>query len=178
MSALTVELSRIPLTGLAVRLRGEPEQLFPDGDAEFVVVRPCVLEGELTKIEERVVFRGKLSTLLQMTCSRCLERFRFPLQLAIREVIFLPTGQEEGTQRGFLSEEGALDIYYYQENRIDFRDLMHDQICLGIPLKPLCAETCQGLCTHCGQNLNQGRCECKEEYSDPRFAILKKLQRS
>ncbi len=179
MGTLLIDLLRIPETGLAVRLSGEPEQLFPEGDREFTVLTPSLLMGELIKLEEQVIFRGELSTELEMTCSRCLEAFHISLHLSVGEILFLPwTAEQEKEVTESVSEEGALDIYYYRENRLDFCDLMHDQICLAIPLKPLCKESCQGLCVHCGQNLNLAQCTCKEEQRDPRFEILKKLQRS
>jgi DUF177 domain-containing protein len=41
-----------------------------------------------------------------------------------------------------------------------------EQIQLGIPLKPLCRESCRGLCPHCGEERNSSKCECPEELPD------------
>ncbi|RMF84894.1 MAG: DUF177 domain-containing protein [Nitrospinota bacterium] len=178
MHPFSIELSRISARGLSLELQGSPEQLFAEEEREFVILTPVVLTGEVTKLEEQVFFRGVVSTLLEMVCSRCLETFRLPLELAI-EGLFLPAPSHWDPAADFFrADEGAVDTYYYREGRIDFGELIHDQICLALPLKPLCRETCQGLCPHCGQNWNEGRCECREEYIDPRFEILKKLQQS
>jgi uncharacterized protein len=42
-------------------------------------------------------------------------------------------------------------------------------------MKPLCDSECRGLCPVCGTNLNRGTCECKRDWDDPRFAVLKTL---
>jgi uncharacterized protein len=47
-----------------------------------------------------------------------------------------------------------------------------------MPMKPLCKEDCAGLCTVCGKDLNQGKCVCTQEETDPRWAELLKLKNS
>ena len=38
--------------------------------------------------------------------------------------------------------------------------------------KILCDEDCKGICKKCGQNLNDGACECDDFVPDIRFANL------
>jgi uncharacterized protein len=45
-------------------------------------------------------------------------------------------------------------------------------------MKPLCREDCAGLCASCGEDLNLGKCDCKQEEMDPRWAELLKLKKS
>jgi uncharacterized protein len=53
---------------------------------------------------------------------------------------------------------------------------MQEQFYLSLPMKPLCAEDCKGLCPVCGTNLNRGTCQCQRSWDDPRFAALKNLR--
>ena len=46
---------------------------------------------------------------------------------------------------------------------------------LALPTKHLCREDCRGLCPHCGKNLNEGLCGCREDKVDPRLAVLAQL---
>jgi uncharacterized protein len=52
---------------------------------------------------------------------------------------------------------------------------VREQFYLAAPMKPLCDAACQGLCPACGTNLNRGTCECRRDWVDPRFAVLKTL---
>jgi uncharacterized protein len=44
---------------------------------------------------------------------------------------------------------------------------------LSLPSSPVCRPDCKGLCPHCGQDLNEGSCDCHTEAVDPRWAALK-----
>ncbi|MBR2488852.1 MAG: DUF177 domain-containing protein, partial [Clostridia bacterium] len=44
-----------------------------------------------------------------------------------------------------------------------------------LPMKHLCSEKCKGICSKCGKNLNDGKCECPEKEIDPRLQILADL---
>jgi uncharacterized protein len=52
-------------------------------------------------------------------------------------------------------------------------EIIVDNIILSLPIKTLCSETCKGLCPICGQNLNEGDCDCEIENIDPRLQKLK-----
>jgi uncharacterized protein len=70
-------------------------------------------------------------------------------------------------------EEDDLTTAYYTDNLIELGQLMAEQFHLALPMKPLCSETCRGLCPQCGTNLNASSCECRKTWEDPRLAVLK-----
>jgi uncharacterized protein len=80
---------------------------------------------------------------------------------------------EEKPEREIEPEEFALA--YYKDNVIDLGALMQEQFYLAVPMKPLCQPDCRGLCALCGKNLNQGSCECRASWEDPRLAVLRSL---
>ena len=53
---------------------------------------------------------------------------------------------------------------------------MREQFYLALPMKPLCRESCRGLCPECGTNLNTGTCSCVREWTDPRLDGLRALR--
>ena len=55
-----------------------------------------------------------------------------------------------------------LELAYYEEDTIDLDRVIFEQIMLQMPIKPLCTETCKGLCPHCGINLNVASCRCRD----------------
>ena len=68
------------------------------------------------------------------------------------------------------------------EGKIGLEEIAEEQLYLNLPLKPICRESCKGLCPTCGTNRNLGACTCATEDVDPRLAPLltfkRKLQSS
>jgi uncharacterized protein len=62
-----------------------------------------------------------------------------------------------------------------EDMQLDVEELMNDDIVLWVPTKFLCKKDCKGLCDQCGQNLNEGSCQCKATKGDPRLAVLESL---
>lgn len=60
----------------------------------------------------------------------------------------------------------------------DVQGYLWQQFVLALPVKPLCAPGCLGLCPQCGADRNLAPCQCREEEGDPRLAILRTLKRS
>jgi uncharacterized protein len=71
--------------------------------------------------------------------------------------------------------EDDLTTAFYREGTLDVIDLLREQFQLALPMKPLCAEACRGLCPDCGANLNLARCDCTPKWEDLRLAPLKGL---
>jgi uncharacterized protein len=67
-------------------------------------------------------------------------------------------------------------VDYYTGEVVNLENILREQVLLTLPLKPLCSETCQGICPRCGADLNRETCQCSEEESDSPFAILKNIK--
>jgi uncharacterized protein len=113
-------------------------------------------------------------TELELSCSRCLEPYRFPIDASFDQR-YLPSS-EASTDVEREIEENDLETSYYHEDQIDLNELMREQFYLALPMKPLCLEGCKGLCAQCGTNLNTSTCECAPVWEDPRLAALKALK--
>jgi uncharacterized protein len=97
---------------------------------------------------------GKLQTPATLRCSRCLKTLR--KLLAVREFVF----HQELTGEDF----------------VDLTDNIREDIILELPQRALCQDDCQGLCPHCGQNLNEGTCQCEKSHGDMRWHALDQLK--
>ena len=120
---------------------------------------------------------GKLRTTAGLSCSRCLVDFESALasHFHVTYTRELPDGEAAaGEERELRAEEMGLASFDGEE--IDFRDMLQEQIILAIPMQPICRDDCQGLCPHCGTDLNRGHCDCRQENVDPRLAVLKNLK--
>jgi len=95
-------------------------------------------------------------------CVRCLGLARGRLHVEVRE-LFDPDSDNEET-------------YPLGGDQVDLEPLVRDAVLLELPLAPLCADDCQGLCPVCGVNRNQTSCTCAAEARDPRWSALDELK--
>jgi uncharacterized protein len=154
--------------------RVEPPTAF-EVDEAFRIVAPVDLRLDLYKDRAKIRLAGTLHTTIELDCSRCLEGFTLPVEAAF-DVQYRPATEIPGEADREVGEQD-LDTAFYQNGVIDLRELVREQLYLLLPMKPLCTESCAGLCPLCGTNLNTGLCECSHEWEDPRLAPLKALAR-
>ena len=137
--------------------------------------RQCSLKGDLTvffvhgqvrliQTGRRIMARGNLETEIAAECVRCLEPFKLPLRIRFEELLtFFPANPDDKTYH--IGEDGYLNL----------GPILHEQVLLTTPIQVLCRPDCRGLCSQCGQNLNEGTCLCSASTDDPRLATLKTL---
>jgi uncharacterized protein len=169
-----IETKEIGPEGLDIdRLIGDIASLPLEGSEE-VHVRQVHLSGRLLRERGGIAFEGDIETVAALACCRCLESYQLPLQLHF-DLLYTtePEASTKGESKVHVEE---ITRTRYDGVRIDLRELLSEQIYLGMPLKPLCRAECLGLCPRCGANLNQAACSCREERTgDPRLKVLKKL---
>lgn len=139
---------------------------------QFRVVAPVSLQATVHKDKDRFRLTGRVTTVLELVCSRCLEPFQLPVAASF-DVRYLPQSANAGAEREV--EEDDLSDAFYRDEQIDLGQLMEEQFYLALPMKPLCREDCKGLCPNCGTNLNDDQCNCQVRWEDPRLAGLKAL---
>ena len=119
---------------------------------------------------------GTASFSADLSCSRCLEAYPFA-HASTFHVRFRPRPEasEENEEIEIAGEE-ELDVEFYTERTIPLRDLAMEQIQLSVPMKPLCDESCLGLCPQCGANRLRERCSCEASIVDDRWGALKDIR--
>jgi len=151
------------------------EQLGRDGDG-FKLAAPVRLAFDVYKTNDRFRLVGKVEATVELECSRCLE----PLLRAVEtnfDLRYQPHSLNTGEGEREI-EEDDLTTAFYENDTIDLGQLILEQLYLALPMKPLCAADCKGLCPVCGANLNIASCSCTSPWDDPRLAALKELQGS
>ena len=142
------------------------------GDVKLAA--PVDFHGEVYKFNEQVILKGEISSVLRLSCSRCLESFSYPFQSEF-VLDYFPKEEELLEEEKELGEKDLI-ASHYTNNRIDLSATVREQIFLSIPIKPLCLPQCKGLCLECGSNLNVSHCDCFTERIDDRLSVLKKLK--
>ena len=136
----------------------------------------CLVRGDcsLLRTQRSILVKCKLSNDTELTCSRCLSPFRHSLTLNFEEE-YLPTVDVvSGAPLPPPEETSAFTID--EHHILDLTEAIRQYNLLAVPMKPLCQENCAGLCQNCGQNLNQGRCDCPVQDIDPRWSKLTGLR--
>ena len=149
------------------------EEVAQTGDPYWILV-PVELDFDIHKDREKFRLEGTARTELELSCSRCLEPFRMPVDASF-DLRYLPASEmvSDGERE---TQDEDLDIGYYRDDQIDLNELLREQFYLALPMKPLCQEDCRGLCPQCGTNLNTSTCACEPDVVDPRLAALKSLR--
>jgi uncharacterized protein len=151
----------------------QPEEVGDEGDA-YRIVAPVQVEMDIHKDKDRFRLEGTARTVLELTCSRCLEPYQMPIDAAF-DVRYLPASDVAGDDEREVTEED-LDTSMYRDDRIDLNEVLREQFYLALPMKPLCRDDCAGLCPQCGTNRNTGTCTCATDVEDPRLAPLRGLK--
>ena len=126
---------------------------------------PLVVRVDHVKDRELVI-KGKGKLTLEIPCDRCLEPVSTEIPLDFCKNVNLDVA--DGDQTEELDETNYIDGY-----TLDVEQLVHNEVLIGWPTKILCREDCKGICNVCGQNLNQGTCECEDTSLDPRMSVIR-----
>jgi len=130
------------------------------GALEGTDVGPSEDEGEidvrLSKSGRDVVVRGRVRVTLIVPCARCLEPARVPITeeltaLAVLDAQGSAPQAAHGDRGAELPADDADSIPYDGETVI-LDDLVRDVILLGVPMIPLCSESCAGISQKAGEH--------------------------
>jgi len=128
-------------------------------------IRPDVPVGEeagLEWVSDGLLVTGAVTGAWEGPCRRCLGPVRGDLAAQVQELFEVRPREGES--------------YPLQHDRIDLEPLAREALTLDLPLAPLCAEDCRGLCATCGADLNLGDCDCPVLTADLRWAALDALR--
>ena len=136
----------------------EMEDFVLGGD-HFPILRKSPLSITVEYVEERKLqITGKAEFLFSIPCDRCLTPVETPLTVDFARKVSLDDQEETNYIDGYT---------------LDVDQLVRNEILIGWPTKILCGEDCKGICSVCGQNLNEGTCDCEDTSLDPRMSVIR-----
>ena len=108
---------------------------------------PLVLTVRLESVTEGVLATGRVTGELRGECGRCLEGFTGSLDVDFVELFAYPNSATDGT-----TDED--EVARIEGDHIDLEPVVRDAVVLSFPLTPLCRPDCAGLCSQCGERLD------------------------
>lgn len=181
---MKIEIHHIPSTGLDLTFEEPPDrftsvkELMDTGECGFT--GPVKIALQVTPMPDMIHVAGRFDTTIRQACVRCLESFDRPLdsQFTLDYSKSIPDDlhRDKGDSVELTAQQ--IGMIHYQGDEIDFTEAIQEQIVLAVPYHPLCSDTCKGLCTQCGQNLNIDKCRCGDQNTGGPFDVLKDLKLS
>ena len=127
--------------------------------------QPVTVKGSVTSQAGIVTLSCKVRYVYEGVCDRCAEQMHDERQFDVRHVLVTSLGNDDNE-----------DFVLIDRFQLPLDELILSDFLLELPMKNLCKPDCKGLCMMCGQNLNQGACNCRRDLTDPRLAALDALR--
>ncbi len=142
------------------------------------------VDALLEKLGRRVRIAARARAELSAACGRCLAPVSMDIPVEF-ELTLVPAEEQAEGEGGKDADKGPVGGSFapaqaeeetYTGKVIDLDPIVREQILLALPGYPVCQESCRGLCTVCGGNLNERECGCDRHVPDPRWAGLKNVK--
>ncbi|MBQ4518890.1 MAG: DUF177 domain-containing protein [Clostridia bacterium] len=147
---------------IPVKCEIEPSAELLKSDMTFSEV---LFSGELENIGGVLELRGDVKGKFTVPCARCMKETEQSFEAEVFETL----AKEDAE----ISDRDA--IIPFAGTSVDLGEAVWPSIVLTLDSKYLCQPECKGLCIHCGADLNESPCDCKDDDIDPRLAGLADL---
>lgn len=119
---------------------------------------------EVSRTQQGLVIKTMLTSVVETECGRCLIPIKLPITSEFTE-LFVFSHKDRSAEDLVLPEDGFVDL----------GPIARENLILEIPINAVCKPDCKGLCSTCGQNLNEADCGHRADPTDPRMASLRSL---
>ncbi len=135
------------------------------GEDEYYFQSPVEARLIITNTGKSLLAKGTVHCRLGAVCSRCLKDFPYELSFDFEDQ-FIPAE--------FYSVEDEEGAFVFEKDEFTIDDRIREHILLHLPMRFICSDSCKGLCSRCGTDLNVNSCSCADGDIDPRLEILSK----
>ncbi len=127
--------------------------------SKIMVEPPLVADLAIAPIPGGILVRGEVCYAVEHACRRCLTDFI-----------------DDGCSpvAGLFEIDPGEDAYPIDGTTIDLEPFLRDETLLGLPLLPICEESCEGVVTTAGIDLNTDSSDDSDDTGSP-FAVLRDL---
>ncbi len=130
----------------------------------FPLKKPVTLKGEISNKASLIRFDAKIQFEFDAPCDRC-----------GKDTVRSHTIVVDKSLATSIEGEDSDTILLVPDMKLDIDEFIYTEVVVNLPMKHLCSEDCKGVCSKCGKNLNEGKCDCPVKEIDPRLSILAEL---
>jgi uncharacterized protein len=141
---LFIQTTQISAGGTELCGELSPEVFADVHDGHTTVEAPLSYSLRAFIVNQGLLVRGEVSSVLRCRCDRCLCAYELPVRNEASHFIEPPLPQT-----------------------VELTMNLREDILILMPQKCLCQPECLGLCPGCGQNRNLAGCDCEIESSPP-----------
>lgn len=143
-----------------------PEFLAEGTEKDDLRFGPGVGRVTFTMVGNDIIAQGELSTRVYGPCGRCLKDAEFEVRSQVH-LYYWPEREDTGSKILDIDPDEP-DYGVYSGDTLDPDEELRELLVVEVPLVILCSSKCQGLCPTCGQDLNEGLCECAPPEAETR----------
>lgn len=132
---------------------------------EFSVQEPVHVTGMVKNSFNSISVHLTATVWIETNCGRCFQEIRLPIPFEVDSLVIKENQEIDPDE----------DAIVLKGNELNLSEVVWDNLLLHMDMVYLCKPDCKGLCTKCGQNLNNGSCGCDHTVVDERLQVLKKL---
>lgn len=131
---------------------------------QFPLKKPVSLTGEITNKASLVRLLAHIEFVFDSPCDRCGK------PTARKHVVTVDKSLATA-----IEGDDSDTILLVPDMKLDLDDFIYTETVVNLPMKHLCKADCKGVCSKCGKDLNEGKCDCVTKEIDPRLAVLAQL---
>ncbi len=131
---------------------------------QFPLKKPVKLSGEISNKASLVRLCAQIEFEFSSPCDRCGKQTEHNHKVCVDKALATA-----------IEGEDSDTILLVPDMKLDLDDFIYTETVVNLPMKHLCKEDCKGVCSKCGKDLNEGKCDCPEKEIDPRLAVLAQL---
>jgi uncharacterized protein len=166
------QLLKAPV-GTSLRVDLDPSDRLELGEERVALAGDVSGSARLHRTNQGILADGTVTAPVRLQCDRCLEPFTTTVTFPLLEQFYPTIDVNTGVALPAIEDEMVFPID--QNHLLDLREAIRQNLLLALPMQSVCREDCAGLCPQCGQNLNEGSCDCVPEVVDDRFEALRAL---
>jgi uncharacterized protein len=135
---------------------------------------PVKIDLKVERSLQTFRIKADMCCVLHGECCRCLEMAQTKTTAMLE--ILVQRKEASPEELAAMEEDEDVVILDPGTRKIDLREYLRQVLLLEIPLRVYCQSECKGLCSQCGQVLNNKLCVCTNKKTDERWAALGDLK--
>lgn len=139
---------------------------FKDQAGEFPFKEPVKVTAVIHNRVGVVSLHAEAKSVYLTQCDRCCAPLKEQLSVPFDNILVKEVADDDDIG----------EIIVVKDDKLNLDELVYTNVILNLPMKHLCSESCKGLCSVCGKNLNEGDCGCDRSGRVSPFSVLKNLK--